>query len=140
MTDIALVAAEIAPVYPIRADMRNYKLAAAFTKGQAGYVVAASGMMNLADASAAGTAQFEGIALEAGAIGQTISFLRAGEMEGFTISGLNWDVLLYLSNTAGALADAAGTVTVVVGKVAPTALDTPAKLAEIFKRPALAWA
>lgn len=140
MADIALVASEIGVVFQQDAKFRNRKCGVAVTKGQAVYVVAATGLLALADASAAGTAQFDGIALEAGAIGQVITVVQGGEMEGFTITGLDFDALAFLSNTAGALADAAGAVTVPVGRVVPITDPTPTKVLEIVPRPAALWA
>jgi hypothetical protein len=119
MADIALTAAQIAAVKPEISEIIDVTLAATVTKGQALYLVAASGKYGVADANDSGKEQVRGIALKAGAAGETIPMLKRGPVAGFTISGMNYDAPAYLSNTAGALADAAGTMTVVVGRVIP---------------------
>ena len=76
-----------------------------------------SGLWALGDGSATGTAQVRGMALFAGAIGQGITIMRRGLVAGFTLTGNAYDARLYLSDTAGALADANGTVNVVLARV-----------------------
>jgi methyl coenzyme M reductase beta subunit len=79
--------------------------------------VLTTGKVGVADANASGKQQFRGIALAAAAAGQAVSVLKRGHVYGFTVSGLNADALVYLSDTAGALGDAAGTMTVNCGRV-----------------------
>lgn len=114
MTDISVTAAKVAVVFPSLAEIYNVKLAAAATKGQALYQTT-SGTYGLADASADPEAQLRGLALEAGAAGQTISMLKRGVVAGFTLG--TYGDFVYLSNTAGALSTTAGTVTVQAGHV-----------------------
>jgi len=116
MADIALTAAQIAAVYPQKADIKPYIAVETITAGQAVYFTSA-GKVGIADANAAGKQQFRGIALNGGAAGQEIDVLHEGEVSGFTVSSLNADALLYLSDNAGSLADAAGTMSVIVGRV-----------------------
>ena len=99
MTDIALVAAQIAPVYPEKAEIFDAIAAATITAGQALYF-ASAGKVHLADASGSGTLQFRGIALNGGGAGQAISVLKKGHCYGFTVSGVAYDAALFLSNTA----------------------------------------
>jgi len=110
MADLTVTAAQVGVVYPELAEIMNVVLAEAVTKGQALYQLS-TGTFGIADANAAGKQQFRGIALEAGGA------LKKGHCYGFTLSGMNHDALAYLSDTAGALADAAGTLTVNVGRV-----------------------
>lgn len=119
MADIAITAGKVACANQGLSEIIDVTLAEAVTAGQALYLVAASGKYGLADANAAGKQQMRGIALTGGAAGQTVPMLKKGLVYGFTISGLNYDAPLYLSDTAGALADAAGTMTVVAGRVIP---------------------
>lgn len=116
MADLTTTAAQIAPVYPTKANIKSYIAAEAITKGQAVYILAA-GTVGVADANAAGKQQFRGIALNGGGAGQAIDVLHEGEVYGIGVSGLNANVLVYLSDTAGAIADAAGTLTVPAGRV-----------------------
>jgi hypothetical protein len=91
---------------------------AATTIGAACYYNA-SGNAALSDASAAGTAKFDGIVLEAVSSGYGITLLRCGIMAGFDLSNLAYGAPVYLSDTAGALAETAGSVEVIVGYVVP---------------------
>lgn len=116
MTDIALTAAQVEPCFPEKAEIFTFVASATITKGQAVYVTSA-GLCGVADANGSGTVQFRGIALEGGGAGQAIPVLKRGHVYGFTVSSLDSDTILYLSNTAGALADAAGSTTVNVGRV-----------------------
>jgi hypothetical protein len=115
MADITVTAAKVAPVFPQHCTIRDYIAAETITAGQAVYILT-TGKVGVADANAAGKQQFRGIALNGGGAGQAISVLHEGEVAGFTLAG-DADSLAYLSNTAGALADAAGTMNVVAGRV-----------------------
>lgn len=116
MADIALTAAQVAPIFPRKADIRDVVLTEAVTRGQVVYQLT-TGKFGVADANVAGKQQARGIALKTGAANEVISILVAGYCYGFTVSGLNGDALLYLSDTAGALADSAGTLSVLCGRV-----------------------
>lgn len=119
MADIALVAAKIAVVYPEEAEIYDFIAAATITAGQAVFIDS-NGKVDLADANAAGKEQFRGIALNGGGAGQAISVLKRGHIAGFTVASLAYDAILYLSDTAGAMADAAsGTKTVRCGRIVP---------------------
>ncbi|MDZ4766518.1 MAG: capsid cement protein [Chloroflexota bacterium] len=116
MADLTLTAAQIAPIYPQNAEIFDYLAAESITKGQAVYFTAA-GKVGVADANAAGKQQFRGIALNTAGAGQAVSVLQRGHVYGFAVSSLNADAYAYLSDTVGALADAAGTLTVRAGRV-----------------------
>ncbi len=116
MADIALVAAQVAVLFPQKAEIFDFIATAAITQGQAVYQLS-TGKIGVADANDAGKQQFRGIALKGGGAGQAISVLKKGHVAGFTVAGLNADVAVYLSDTAGALADAAGTMSVIAGRV-----------------------
>jgi hypothetical protein len=59
-----------------------------------------------------------GIATRAAAAGQAVTAVRKGVLDGFTFSQA-YDAIIYLSDTDGTLADAAGTVSTIVGRVIP---------------------
>lgn len=128
MADVALTAAQIAVVHPEEAEVYSYIAAEAITRGQAVYELAAGGV-GVADATTAdGKLAFVGIALRAAAANEAVPVLARGMVYGFTVSSINCGTVLYLSETAGALADAApaGTGTAVkCGRV--TSLSDPAK-------------
>lgn len=115
MADITVTAAQVGLVDPMKATVRSYIATETITKGQAVYILT-TGKVGVADANAAGKQQFRGIALNGGGAGQAIDVCHEGELYGFTLAG-NADSLAYLSDTAGSLADAAGTMTVRVGRV-----------------------
>ena len=69
-------------------------------------------------ANAAGQQQFAGICLTTKGAGETTSVLVRGEVYGFTLTGAYFSAV-FVSDTAGSLADAAGTMTVNVGKIVP---------------------
>ena len=117
MGDIAVVAAKVAPVFPEKAEIFTGIAGVTITAGQAVYIIAASGLLGLADENASAEASFVwGIALNGGGAGQAIDVLRRGHVYGFTVSGLAWALPCSLSNTAGALLDD-GTATNIVGRV-----------------------
>lgn len=118
MTVIAIVATEVALVDPLTATVRSRTLTEAVTKGQAVYILT-TGKAGVADANVGGKLQFRGIALNAGAAGETIDICQEGELFGFTLTALDYDVIVYLSDTAGALDTAAGSTTVQTGRVVP---------------------
>lgn len=115
MSAITVTAAQVGLVDPNEADVRSYIAAVTITKGQVVYFLT-SGKVGVADANDSGKEQSRGIALNGGGAGQAIDVIHRGEVYGFTLAG-NADALIYLSDTAGALDTAAGTKTVVVGRI-----------------------
>lgn len=116
MSAIALTAAQIATPYPSKAEIYSLTAAEAITAGQAVYVNS-NGLAALADASGAGTLVDVGIALDAAGAGQAVSVLYRGFCTGFTVSGLAVGALAYVSDTAGGLDTAAGSVSSTIGRV-----------------------
>lgn len=94
-----------------------------------------SGKVDLADANGSGTDTFFGIALEAGGATQVISVLKRGHIVGYTLAGA-YGSAAYVSNTAGEIADAAGSTSLVVGHV--VSLSDPL-LTKVLYVNALAW-
>lgn len=122
MADITVTAAKVAAIDPHYAEIYNFIAGATITAGQVVYMTT-TGTLGVADATTAGALyQARGIALNGGAAGQAISVLKEGRCAGFTVSGMDASAPVYLSETAGALADSApaGTGTsVVCGIVVP---------------------
>lgn len=116
MSDITVTAAQVGVVYPEKADIFDMIAGATITAGQAVYQNS-SGKADLADANGSGTLQFRGIALNGGGAGQAISVLKRGHVYGFTVTSQSYDAALYVSNTAGALADSAGGTSINAGRV-----------------------
>jgi hypothetical protein len=115
--DIAVTAAQVAPVFPEKAEIFTGIAGVTITAGQAVYIIAADGKLGLADENASAEASFVwGIALNGGGAGQAIDVLRRGHVYGFGVSALNAALEVSLSNTAGALLDD-GATTNIVGRV-----------------------
>lgn len=117
MTDIVVTASRVALIHVDKADVYSAIAAETITAGQACYL-ASTGKYGVADANVAGKQQFRGIALEGAGAGQAFSLLKSGYVAGYTLSQA-YDAALYLSDTAGALGDSVGTMTVNVGRVVP---------------------
>lgn len=126
MADIVVTADNVAVLYPRFAEIYDFVAAAAITAGQALYMNT-SGKVDLYDSNGSGTLQLLGIALNGAGIGQAVSVLKRGFVAGFTLSQA-YDAPIYGSNTAGALADAAGSSSIVAGKVKATSDPTPTKV------------
>lgn len=134
MADLTLTAAQTAAVFPHSALDNTYDIVAgvAITAGQ---IIRqnTSGKGALSDANAgSGAEKAIGLALNAGGVGQGISYLQQGRVYGFDLSGLAYGALVYLSDTAGALADAPSTTnSVPVGRVVPLSNSDLTKVLEL---------
>ena len=120
MADLTVTAAQVGPVDPMKAEIYSFIAASTVTAGQAVYQTT-SGTVAPADANAANLQQIRGIALNGGGAGQAIDVLKKGRVYGFTLTSQTYDDPIYLSDTVGALADSAGTLTVPCGLVVPMA-------------------
>lgn len=120
MTDLTITAAKVASIYPESHEVYDLIKAAAttLTKGQAVYVNT-SGLAALTDANAgSGAEAVKGIVLNVR--GNAVSVMKRGWLEGMGISSLAYGAKVWLSDTAGALADApSATNPVCVGVVLP---------------------
>lgn len=76
-----------------------------------------------ANGTAAGEARVWGIATASVAAGVALTAIRQGILDGFTFTQA-YDAAIYLSDTDGTLADAAGTVSTIVGRVVPGTATT----------------
>lgn len=114
MTDITVTAAKVAKQADTKT--RSFIAAETITAGQALYMLT-TGTVGVADANSSGKEQFCGIALNGGLAGDAIEVAYFGPVEGFALSTVNCWAPLYLSDTAGALGDGAGSMTVRAGRV-----------------------
>lgn len=126
MTAITVTAAQVKRIYPQNDVVLAVKLAETVTAGQIAYQTT-SGTFGLADANAAGKQQARGVFLEGGAANAWVPMLVRGFCAGFTVSSMNGDALIYVSDTAGAADTATGTLEVHIGRV--TLLPTGDKCA-----------
>jgi len=122
MTDLAITAANIEVIKPEDAEIVQIIVAETVTAGQPIYINS-DGQGELADANASGEQQARALTLQAGVANQSISCLKQGYVEGFTLSSQAFDDPIFVSDTVGVLGDSAGTLEVPVGLVAPIAKD-----------------
>lgn len=106
---VAIIRPDEAEIYPVVAveDV---------VAGQPAYQVGASGKYGIAGAADAGKQQARGIFLQSAKAGQAVDLLKKGLCAGYTIVQA-YDTRVFLSNTLGAVADAAGAVSVPCGRV-----------------------
>lgn len=140
MTDLTRTADSVALIDPDKAVTYNAILAETVGRGQPAYQVASTGKFGLADANASGKQQFRGIFLAPGASGQSVSLLKEGRVEGWDLSSLNYDALVYLSDTVGEFSDSAGTMSVIVGRVVAMSDSNRKKVLYIFADWLRSWA
>ena len=118
MTAIVVTAAKVGRVQPDKDEVFPVKLGATTTAGQV-LNQDTDGTFGIADANGSGNElQPRVIALKGGAAGQWVPAMKRGWLEGYAVSALDGDAILYLSNTAGDLDDAAGGTTAICGRVA----------------------
>jgi hypothetical protein len=116
MADIVLTAAQVRRVKADTDEVMDFTAGATITVGQLVYFDTTTGKLAVADGSGTSTAQVRGIALNGAAAGEPVGVLKRGKIAGYTLAG-DYDSRVYLSDTAGAFADAAGTVAVTLGRV-----------------------
>lgn len=118
MADLA-ISTTISLVDPGQAETYDAIPVSTVTVGQAVHFDPTTGKIAAADANAAGDQQFAGIVVKV--TGRAATVLKRGRVYGFNLSGMNYFAPAYVSDTAGSLADGAGTLTVNAGKVVPVA-------------------
>jgi hypothetical protein len=109
----------VKPIDPDQAELLDGLLPSATppTNGQAVYFHATTGRLTASSAGATGTAKMAGLLVQNN--GRAGTYIVRGRVGGFNLSGLDYGASVYLSNTAGKLADSAGTTSVKVGVVVP---------------------
>lgn len=118
MADITVTAARVAPIFPKDAEIYDMIAAETLTAGQPVYIDGTTGKVKYADANDAARDELHGIALNGARAGQAVAVLKRGHVYGYTLAG-NYGSKAYVSDTAGVLADAAGTASLPVGIVVP---------------------
>jgi hypothetical protein len=97
-------------------NQHTLRAAVAITAGQA-IRIGTAGKWILAKATSAAAGAGVYIATRTVGAGESVTGIRKGQFDGFDVSGLAYGAAVYLSDTDGALADAAGTASIVVGRV-----------------------
>jgi hypothetical protein len=118
MADLALVTADTLNVVE-SIEQQTGIAGVAITAGQIVRPHATTGLWALSDANNAADVENSYMALRTVAAGVGLTALKRGVVDGFDLSGLNYGVNAYLSDTAGALADAAGSNSKIAGQVIP---------------------
>lgn len=98
--------------------------AEAITAGAPVRLDTTTGKWTNANGSSAGEARAWGIATRTVVAGEALTAIRSGVMEGWDLSALAYDASVYLSDTDGRLDTAAGTVSLVLGRVIPLTSTT----------------
>lgn len=125
MADLAITARSttnrrIDPVRPPgEADQLTLPAAEAITAGAPVRLDTTTGRWMNANATTAAESTYVWIALRTVAAGEGVTAYRRGIVSGYDLDALDYGAAVYLSDTDGRLADAAGTVSVIVGRVVP---------------------
>lgn len=118
MADIALVTDNKVSIVESIIQM-TLPAGEAITAGAPLKVDNVTGKFIKANATTAAWARVYGIAARTVPAGMPVTGIRKGVMDGFVLDALGYDATIYLSDTDGRIADAAGTVSKVVGRVIP---------------------
>lgn len=135
MALIALTTADAIEVFDSVVPRQITALAKVAITAGAAIRLDTDGKWLLAIATAAGTATGVYIAAYTVPIGMPVTGFKSAKFDGYAVSALDFGVAVYLSDTAGSLGDAAGTVSLVVGRIVPGMSEpnsaTPKKLVAI---------
>lgn len=116
MAAIALVTADRIEIVGMTKQQRTLAAGADITAGQA-VQESSTGKWTLANATTAALARNAYVATRTVKSGESVTAVREGLLDGYDLSGLAYNAPVYLSDTAGTLADAAGTVSHIMGYV-----------------------
>jgi len=124
MADLSITSADVAPVSGPGSGFHEQvtgPAAETVTAGQYVRLNVTSGTIELGKATSAAEARQGGICILGAGANETTTFVRKGYLDvGNALSALTYDDDVYLSNTDGTLADAAGSVSLIVGTVVPS--------------------
>jgi len=116
--ELTVTAAQVAVIDPLKAEIFTGIAGEAITAGLPLYM-AATGLLGIADANAAGFFQCRGIALNAAGAGQAVDYIKRGRLAGMGTGAVNCSVPIFVSDTVGRIATSAGSTSVCVGIVVP---------------------
>ncbi len=123
MADLTRTAANVRPTRDFTDMVTDEFIAGATIEQGQPFYVDSNGKAQLADANGSGTTQCDAIALNKARAGEGITGIKRGPIMGYDLSGLAYRARVYVSNTVGELADAAGGTTIDVGHVMPIGED-----------------
>lgn len=118
MANLALVTANKVSI--VESNRQRTAVAAeAITAGAPVRIDTTAGTFTNSNGTTAPEARVFGIATRTVVAGEALTVLRNGILDGYDLSGMNYDAVVYVSDTDGRLADAAGTVSAAIGRVTP---------------------
>lgn len=123
MATIALLTANRVEVVESIKQM-TLPAAEAITAGAPVRLDTTTGKWTNANGTTSGEARVWGIATRTVVAGEALTAVRNGVMDGFDLSGMNYDANVFVGDADGRLDTAAGTVSTIVGRVIP-ATATP---------------
>jgi hypothetical protein len=118
MADLALVTAGKLRIVGIPETQFTSGFAESCNVGQA-VRLHTDGKWTKSNGSSSTEARIIGLLVSKDGAAASGTVVRKGVLDGYDLSSLAYGALVYLSDTDGTLADAAGTVSVVVGRVVP---------------------
>lgn len=122
MATLTIPAAKVSPIVVYK--QITAPLAEAVTAGQYVRFAPSTGRLELGNATTTAEVGEGFIALSGGGIGQTITAMKEGLLNvSDGLGSMNYGAAVYLSDTDGVLADTAGTVSTIVGRVYPAWSD-----------------
>ena len=116
---MALIALAVADKVEIVESLHQHTAPAAeaIVAGATVRLDTSNGKWTNSNGTTAPEARVWGIATRTVAAGENLTCIRRGKMDGFDLTAQAYDAAIYVSDTDGRLGDAAGTVSVVVGRV-----------------------
>lgn len=119
MAAIALITAGRVEVVESH-DQKTQQAGVEITAGQA-VITGAAGTWVLAE-SVTNNAGVH-VATKSAHLGEPLTAIRAGRMDGFDVSAMAYNASVFLSDTAGTLSTTAGTNSIIIGRVEAAAAD-----------------
>lgn len=127
MADISLVTADQFRLASLPQEQHTLIASVDIDAGEVVRIIQSStgaGKWAKADGTDYEKANAYGVAIESVLAGSPLTAVRRGLVDGYDLSNLNYNVNLYLSDTAGALADAPGTIEKRIGFVVPVTTNS----------------
>lgn len=121
MATIAYTVNKVRRLFPDQDEVYDFISGGTIIAGQTFYVGTADGKAYLANGGTAPTGQGRGVMVSKGTVypGQAFAGLKRGYVGGYTLTNQAQGAQIFLGNGDGILADAAGTVSNPVARVAP---------------------
>ena len=120
MTNLVITPADVVPMDWGVYEKFTGPAVEAINAGQIVRLVTTTGQIALGNGTTAAEARILGVSISTVVAGQTATAVKRGIVNlGHALSAVAWDAPIYASDTDGTLADSAGTVSKIVGRVVP---------------------